>query len=201
MKKFGVLLLTLCLFTLILGILPIHGESALYDQVLRLHVLADSDDEGDQWIKQQVRDTVLTLVQPLLSEASSVEEAEEILSAQLPFLTDAAQNTVWELGCEDPVTLELNRESYPTRSYESCAFPSGSYLSLRVRIGSGEGQNWWCVLFPPLCLSASSSTEAEEAFISVGFTEEQYRVITQTQSPTYTVRFKLLEVFERHLGS
>lgn len=201
MKKFGLLLFALCLLVLILGILPVHGEHAVYDNVLRLHVLADSDREEDQAIKLQVRDALLRRCEPLLRDAASRREAEEILREQLDELTEEAQKVLEQLGSNAPVSLELSQEEYPTRAYERCAFPSGSYLSLRVRIGSGEGQNWWCVLFPPLCLSAASDRDAENAFISVGFTDEQYRVITETDSPTYTVRFKLLEVLEKHLGS
>ncbi|MBQ9085741.1 MAG: stage II sporulation protein R [Clostridia bacterium] len=200
MKKFGTLLLTFCILFLILGILPIHGESAVYDQVLRLHVLADSDSDTDQKVKLQVRDAILEETKPLLSHCASRDEAEQILKENLDTLTAAAQNALREAGSSHTVTLELGEEEYPTRTYEHCAFPSGKYLSLRVRIGSGEGKNWWCVLFPPMCLSAASAQSSEDAFISVGFTDEQYRVITETQDPTYTVRFKLLEVFEKHLG-
>ena len=88
-------------------------------------------------------------------------------------------------------------EEYPERSYDSVCFPSGEYLSLRVCIGEAEGQNWWCCLFPPLCLGASSvsSKQAEDSFISVGLTPSQYKIITETDKPVYKIRFKLLELF------
>lgn len=201
MKKIGSLLLTLCVLFLILGILPIHGENEIYDRVLRLHVLANSDCEQDQAMKLKVRDAVLSVSEPLLREVSTREEAESVLSNNLSLLKATAENTLRAMGSEDAVTVELGHERYPTRTYDRLAFPSGNYLSLRVRIGSGEGRNWWCVLFPPMCLSAASTDHREDAFISVGFTDEQYRVITETDQPTYAVRFKLLEVLEKHLGS
>ena len=93
--------------------------------------------------------------------------------------------------------VELGEEEYPTKNYESFCFPSGSYVSLRVLIGDAEGQNWWCVLFPPLCLSAATDkSSTEDAFIAVGLTQEQYKVITETDDTTYEVRFKILEGIE-----
>ena len=201
MKRFGSLLLTLCALFLLLGLLPVHGECEVYDRVLRLHVLANSDSEEDQAVKLQVRDALLRVTEPLLEEISTREEAEAVIRDSLPLLKETADETLKSLGSDHRATVELSRERYPTRTYDQCAFPSGSYLSLRVRIGSGEGKNWWCVLFPPMCLSAASRESREDAFISVGFTDEQYRVITETDDPTYTVRFKILEVFEEYLGS
>ena len=144
---------------------------------------------------------MLAVTDPLLRDAVTREEAEAILGSNLPLLKATAEDTLRSLDSEDTVTVELGRESYPTRTYARLAFPSGNYLSLRIRIGTGEGQNWWCVLFPPMCLSAASEESAADAFISVGFSDEQYRVITETDSLTYTARFKILEVFEKHLGS
>jgi stage II sporulation protein R len=89
-------------------------------------------------------------------------------------------------------------EDYPTRDYDSFCFPEGSYLSLRVEIGSGEGQNWWCCVFPPLCLGSANASRdsAEDAFIQVGLTPSQYKIITESEKPVYRVRFKLLELFQ-----
>ena len=90
------------------------------------------------------------------------------------------------------MTVELGQESYPTREYERLAFPAGEYLSLRVMIGEAEGQNWWCVLFPPLCLH--TAVTPEEEMISVGFTPDQIKVLTDSDTPKYRLRFKLLEL-------
>ena len=201
MKRFASLLLTLCVLFLLLGLLPVHGESQVYDKVLRIHVLANSDSEEDQAMKLQVRDAILQVTEPLLQEIHTREEAESVIRDHLPLLKETADRALESLGARHTATVELSQESYPTRIYEQCAFPAGSYLSLRIRIGSGEGQNWWCVLFPPMCLSAASKETAEDAFISVGFTDDQYRIITETNNPTYTVRFKILEVLKEQLHS
>ena len=189
----------LCLILLIgvLSFLPVHGESQLYQSVVRLHVLANSDSDEDQNLKLIVRDKVLEKATSLLSECNSQKEAQTIIESNLYVFESVAQSTVISEGYEYEVSIKLSDEEYPTKSYESCCFPSGNYLSLQILIGEAKGQNWWCVLFPPLCLSAAS--EGSEAFAEVGLTGEQYNVITETENPKYKVRFKLLEVFDSAL--
>ncbi len=183
--------------TAVLGFLPIHGESEVYQNVVRLHVLANSDSEEDQDLKLRVRDAILEKTQLMLKGCTSKSQAQQIIEYNLPEIEATAKSTVNLAGYDYSVSVQLGNEEYPTKNYESCCFPSGEYLSLRVLIGSAEGQNWWCVLFPPMCLSAA--TDSSEAFAQVGLTGEQYNVITQTQNPKYKVRFKLLEAFESAL--
>ncbi len=188
--------LCLLLLTLALTVLPVHGEAAVYDSVIRLHVLANSDSEADQAVKLQVRDAVLAVTEPLLAHAADREEAADILSAHLDDIQKAAADTLAAAGADTRVRVTLTTEEYPTRRYENLAFPAGSYLSLRVLIGEAAGQNWWCVLFPPLCLSAATDKRQQEAaLLSAGLTEEQYRIVTDTDKPKYRLRFKLLEFF------
>ena len=190
---------TLCLILLIgvLSFLPVHGESELYQSVVRLHVLANSDSDEDQNLKLIVRDKILEKAKSLLSECNSQKEAQAIIESNLYVFESIVQSTVISEGYEYEVRIKLSDEEYPTKNYESCCFPSGNYLSLQILIGEAKGQNWWCVLFPPLCLSAAS--EGSEAFAEVGLTGEQYNVITETENPRYKVRFKLLEVFDSAL--
>ena len=180
-------------------ILPIHGEAELYDNVIRLHVLANSDSEEDQALKLTVRDAVLEKTKTMLENVDSREQAEMILRQNLPVIEQTARDALRAAGAENTVTVELGQESYPTREYERLAFPAGEYLSLRVMIGEAEGQNWWCVLFPPLCLtaaSAKSDAETEAVCLSAGLTGEQYRMIADTEETKYKLRFKILEVAE-----
>ena len=198
MRKLWILTLTVCLLITAIGLLPVHGEAEIYDNVLRLHVLANSDSEADQALKLAVRDAMLGVGSGLFDGVTTRDEAEKILKENLALFEDAAARTIAEAGYSYPVRFELGEEEYPTRTYGSLCFPSGNYLSLRVIIGEGEGQNWWCVLYPPLCMSAASADQREEeAFIAVGFTGDQYRVITENATPTYRARFKMLEVFEK----
>ena len=200
MQKITVLTVTICILFLLISLLPVHGETEIYSGVLRLHVLANSDSEEDQALKLQVRDAVLAASEGFLTDCATREEARLAVEAHLPQLEQAARDAIHAAGRTDSVSLALGEEEYPTRSYESCCFPAGTYLSLRVIIGEGAGQNWWCVLFPPMCLSAATGEAAEDAFIAVGLTGEQYRVITETDRPTYSVRFRILEVMEQALS-
>ena len=111
-------------------------------------------------------------------------------------LTEAARFVLREHGFDDTVSIEMGLESYPTRTYDSLCFPAGEYISMRVSLGKGEGQNWWCCLFPPLCLDAATVGKevAEDACISVGFTPTQYKIITESDQPVYRARFKILEL-------
>jgi len=197
-SRFFGITLTFCTVLLILGLAPVHGEADVYDTVVRLHVLANSDSTEDQTLKLQVRDAVLKVTTPALADCTSQEMARERLSEKLGEIQRAAQQTVADSGRSDGVTVTLGREDYPTRDYDSFAFPEGSYLSLRVEIGEGDGQNWWCCVFPPLCLGASNASKesAEDAFIQVGLTPSQYKIITESEQPVYRVRFKLLELFQ-----
>ena len=200
-KRFCVAIVILLVVMMAVSFLPVHGEQEVYDTVVRLHVLANSDREEDQALKLTVRDAVLEAAASYLEGCTTQEEAIQSLTLHLSDLEAVAAETVTAEGYNYPVTVLLGEEDYPTRTYESCAFPAGSYVSLRVCIGEAEGQNWWCCLFPPLCLSAASAkSDNEDAFVQVGLTKDQYGIITETERTKYKVRFKILEVIEDWFG-
>lgn len=177
--------------------LPVHGEQAIYDAVIRLHVIANSDSEEDQALKLRVRDAVLALTTERLAGCCDRAQAEAQLSDMLETLEGEAERVLREAGCDMPVRVTLGEECYPTRNYEAFCFPAGEYVSLRVMIGEAAGQNFWCVLFPPLCMSAATvgREAAEEELVAVGLSRDQYAIITETKDTKYRVRFKFLEVF------
>lgn len=201
-KRFYPALAALLVIIMALSFLPVHGEAEIYDTVVRLHVLAHSDSDEDQALKLRVRDAVLAVTEPMLTDCTDQASAAAALEAGREDIRAAAEAVITAEGREDlsgTVRVELGREDYPERTYDACCFPSGRYLSLRVMIGEGAGHNWWCVLFPPLCLSAASAereTSAEDAFIAVGLTRDQYAIITETGKTKYKIRFKLLELFQ-----
>lgn len=200
-KRFYTALVVLLFLLFLVTYLPIHGEAEIYDTVVRLHVLANSDSEADQALKLKVRDGVLACTAPLLEGVSSRDEAVEIITRHMDDIYAAAEAVVAaetpDGGERQRVKIILGTEDYPTRSYETCAFPAGEYVSLRVCLGDAEGENWWCVLFPPMCLSAATAEDsAEDAFISVGLSKDQYGIITDTQDTKYKIRFKVLEMWE-----
>ena len=130
MKKYGIFALILCMLFGVIGLLPVHGESGIYENVLRLHVLANSDSPEDQELKLKVRDAVLSAADGLLASATSRDEAIHLVLEHLPLLTEAAKSAILSEGRNDTVSLELGEELYPTRNYEACCFPSGKYTSL-----------------------------------------------------------------------
>lgn len=197
-KKILIAFLVLCSVLLAIGLLPVHGESEIYDTVVRLHVIANSDSDEDQALKLCVRDAVLEACAPLTEDCKTQADAVQALEKNIDLIQAAAERVIAEQGFDYPVSVLLGEEEYPRRDYDSFCFPAGRYVSLRVCIGEADGRNWWCCLFPKLCLGAASvsSKEAEEACISVGLTPSQYKIITENEKPVYKVRFKLLELLQ-----
>lgn len=204
-KKFYPALAALLIILMALSFLPVHGEADVYDTVVRLHVLANSDSDEDQALKLAVRDAVLSVTADDLRGVTDREAAVAAVTDRMEDIRLAAEQVIADAGRDDlcgTVTVTLGEEEYPRRTYGDCTLPAGTYLSLRVGIGAAEGHNWWCVLFPPLCLSAAEANRdsAEDAFVAVGLTKDQYAVITETQHTRYRVRFKILELWERWFG-
>ena len=192
MKKILTLVFVFALCLVALNFLPVHGEEAIYNSVIRLHVIAASDSDADQALKLKVRDAVLSGLSTLSEGCLSKSEAEEKLASQLDEIRAVALETLAAEGCDCHVSVSLGKEKYPQKSYDGVCFPAGEYTSLRIVIGEGEGKNWWCVLFPQLCLAGAKNAEA--AFVEVGLTPEQYRVITETDVPKYKLRFKIIDI-------
>lgn len=183
---------------LLLGLWLEREQSRVSDSVLRLHVLANSDSAEDQSLKLMVRDAVLEEAKVILPEGSSVREAEQILSNNLERLAAAGAAVVEREGYDYPVSAGLEDSWFPTKEYEDFALPAGQYRALRIIIGEGEGQNWWCVVFPPLCLASVSETAAQTA-LEAGMDSQQVALLTG-ESEGYVVKFKLLEWWEQLKG-
>ena len=168
-------------------------QQQLSDKVLRLHVLANSDSEADQALKRKVRDSVLETASAILADCPDRETAEQRLSAALPEIEDAARARIAAEGGKQTVTAELRPTVFPTREYEDFTLPAGEYLALRVVLGEGEGHNWWCVVFPPLCAETTSSLT--QTAMAAGLTEEEVALITESDG--YQLKFKAVELWEK----
>ncbi len=189
-----VILLTISVL-LLLGLWLEREQTDLSDSVLRLHVLANSDCTEDQQLKLKVRDAVLQEAKAVLPEDSSAAQAELILRSNLDRLAAAGAAVVAREGYNYPVTAEMKNTWFPTKEYEDFALPAGEYRALRIVIGEGDGRNWWCVVFPPLCLASVAETVQETA-LQAGMTEQQVALLTG-ESEGYVVKFKLLELWEQ----
>ena len=148
---------------------------------MRLHVIAASDSAADQRVKLDVRDALLAYLSPRLEAASGVRDAAAVIAASAPELKRIAETV-----SGGSARVELGRETYPTREYETFSLPAGEYTSLRVTLGAGGGRNWWCVVYPPLCTAGVET--AQEAVLS----DDDIKLITE-DGGGYVFRFRLLE--------
>lgn len=184
------------IIVLILGVIYVYSvyrdRETLNNQVVRLHVIADTDDPVDQEIKLLVRDEVLKIVDNIKLGTNTKDEMMTQLKMQLPALQEAANDILHQLGKQYNAVVTLGKESFPTREYDTFSLPAGVYDSLRVTIGSGEGKNWWCVVFPSLCTPAVA-VDVEETAIEAGFSDHLSKALTHEGG--YEVRFWLLDCF------
>ncbi len=134
----------------------------LSENILRLHVLAASDDETDQAHKLLVRDAVVNLMSPYMEAASTKEEAISLVNEHMNEIIDAANSALMSTGDENTVTVTLSREYFPEKTYGELTFPAGEYDALRICIGKADGHNWWCVMFPSLCLINASTVSVSD---------------------------------------
>ena len=169
----------------------IADRQRLNEELIRLHVVANSDSEEDQALKLRVRDAVTESLAQAMADIGDVDQAKAYLQENLPKIQKLANDTLRELGCEDTAVVSLMEEAFDTRYYETFTLPAGVYEALRITIGEGEGQNWWCVVFPTLCLSATSEG-FEDTAAGAGFPESLTGALTGEEE--YEVRFFLLDV-------
>ena len=177
------LLLALC-FSLCIGTWAQAKQSSLSSSLVRLHVIAVSDDEYEQSLKLRVRDGVLSYIAPKLRDVKSAQQAQEIIKNELDGIKAAAESSAEGRSVE----VTLSQEYYPTRNYEKFSLPAGKYQSLRVILGEGEGHNWWCVVFPPLCISAAEQEQAVESM-----SEDMRGIVTEEDG--YEYKFRILELW------
>ncbi len=166
------------------------SESVRAD-VVRLHILANSDSEEDQAVKLLVRDALLQESEALAGEYTSVEEAEEYFRENRDELTEIANRVLKENGFDYTATVTLTEEYYETRQYGELTFPAGIYTSLRVILGEGKGHNWWCVMFPNLCISVAGDIKTRKGGAD-NMSPNSKKVVEEK----YEVKFKIVEIYE-----
>ena len=175
------------------GAAATRTQDQLADKVVRLHVLANSDSAEDQALKLRVRDTVLAQATQWLEEAQDSRTAESLLRGRLLEVERLAAEEIQKSGYDYSVTAEVAVTEFPTREYDSFTLPAGDYLALRIIIGEGSGQNWWCVVFPPLCTAAASDVPVTA--LAAGLSAEEVSLITEEDSG-YVLKFKTVEFWE-----
>lgn len=194
MKKYQMIEIAVAIGLVISVLFSVIGFSAdcneVRNNVIRLHILANSDAEEDQRVKLLVRDALLSCGSELFSGIVNISNAEEYLEKEKELLVQKANKVLSENGFDYKAEIYLTNEYFNTREYESFTLPAGEYLALKVILGNGNGHNWWCVMFPPLCLPAATKRNDAEIILGKNGSE----IIS---SPTkYKMKFKIIEIIE-----
>lgn len=195
LKRWEAALMVGVAVALLAGAVLEREHTDLAGRVIRLHVIANSDSPEDQTLKLQVRDSILACAADAYEPGDDIHTACQRLRDRLPVLQQAGERTVREQGYAYPVQVTLGSSRFPTKRYDDFALPAGEYTALRVVIGDGAGENWWCVAFPPLCLGSVTET-VEDAAAAGHFTRRQVSLITG-ESEGYVVKFKALELWDK----
>lgn len=165
-----------------------RSEAKIFDNAIRLHILAEDNSETAQAVKLCVRDAILTEYSDIFNNNENVIEASKALESSLADIEATANRVLSEYNADYRASVEWGYEEYPTRVYENITLPAGRYRSLRINLGRAEGNNWWCVLFPPLCTDAAKNNSLSQS----GVNENDSRVFKEKK---YIFRFKILELF------
>lgn len=190
MNKLFFYAITLLLTTLTLALIPTEAEGKIYEDTVRLHILANSDTEEDQELKIKIRDDILGEFSERLSDFESAEEAKESIEDTIRDIESFCEERIRSYGYSYDVSVTLGKEWYETREYEDFTLPKGYYSSLKVVIGSGEGKNWWCVAYPPLCLDMALENAPSDDAVKK-YSDSEFQLITRGG---YTAKFKVLEL-------
>ena len=199
-KRFFIVLILFSIFVFISAISYVNAVSEdLSESVFRLHVIANSDSKEDQDLKYKVRDSILEYINELAVDCSSKDEVIALATEKQEALHDIAKKVIEENGYDYDVNISIGNFEFPTKTYGDISFPAGNYDALRVEIGEAGGQNWWCVMFPPLCfVDVTSGVVPDESkeTIKENLNDEEYDLISDTESPTIKFKFSLIEFFK-----
>ncbi len=187
------LLLGLCA-AMLWGAWSMQRQDALAQKMIRLHVIANSDSDADQALKLEVRDKVLDFTTTVLQRSADMEDAQMRLREELTRIEDIARREIAHQGYDYPVTAQLASTEFPLKEYDGFSLPAGEYMALRLVIGEGAGQNWWCVVYPPLCTAAA--TDMPRTAVAAGLTDDDVSLITG-EDTGYVLRFRSVELWEQ----
>ena len=198
-KRFSLITLLLLIYCMICAFSYVNAVSNnIQNSVFRLHVIANSDSSEDQNLKYIVRDKVLEYINTISDSTSSKEDVIALVNKNINEIQKIAENTIIENGYNYSVKLSIGNFAFPTKSYGDITFPAGFYDALKIEIGRAEGQNWWCVMFPPLCfVDVTSGIVPEESKenIKENLSEEEYNLLSTT-SDDISFKFKIVEFFQ-----
>ena len=199
-KRFFIVLILFSLFVFISAISYVDAVSKdLSNSVFRLHVIANSDSTEDQNLKYKVRDKVLGYMNEISKNCSSKEDVILLATEHLSEFEEIAKQVIVDNGYDYDVTVKIGNFDFPTKSYGDISFPAANYDALRIEIGSAQGQNWWCVMFPPLCfVDVTSGVVPDESkeIMKENLKDEEYSIISDNESSDIKFKFSLIEFFK-----
>lgn len=199
-KRAFIIITLLCLFILISAISYVDAVSAdIADSVFRLHVIANSDTKEDQDLKYKVRDKIIEYMNSIAKDCTSKQEVISLANEHRKDFQEIAKQVILDNGYNYDVNIYIGKFDFPTKNYGDISFPAGTYDSLRIEIGQSSGQNWWCVMFPPLCFVDVTSgvvPEESKSMIQDNLSQEEYNIISNQKSPDIQVKFSLIEMFQ-----
>lgn len=201
-KMISILSFLLFIYTSICAISYAQNISSdIASSVFRLHVIANSDNQQDQDLKYIVRDNLLSYMNELCSNCENKEQAIKLVTEHSNEFEKIAQDTINEQGFSYTVKINIGNFEFPTKNYGDISLPAGFYDALRVEIGEAKGQNWWCVMFPPLCfvdISSGIVPEESKEIMEDNLNEEEFALISDSSNEEMHFKFKLIEFFQEH---
>ena len=197
--RFFALFLTLTLlFTLALSYAKTTGRD-ISNAVVRLHIVANSNSERDQKLKLNVRDRIIKDTSHIFEETLSPTQALALASENISLIKNLAEDEIKRLGYDYPVTVSVGKEAFPTKTYGNLTLPSGRYNAVKVKIGEAEGENWWCVMYPPLCFTDGIISVSENSISQLknSLSESEFMLLTKSStSLPVEIKFKIVELFQ-----
>ncbi len=192
----GVLVLLICaMITGSVTTYAINSNNSIADEIIRFHVVANSDTDVDQELKQAVRDKVLDYMRPKLAESKSIEMSRNIINNEKENIAKVAADVIASWNKDYSVYVALDKANFPTKAYGDIVFPAGEYEACRIVIGEGKGENWWCVMYPPLCYVDAAKgvvpLEGKEQ-LKTNLNTEQYNIVTSHKAQ-YKIKFKIID--------
>ncbi len=174
-------------------------KSGIANNVLRLHIIGESDTVSDQNLKLKVRDRILSDYSGIFKECSNIKETIKVADEKLSKIEESAKDELLKYGYNKAVTATLSTCTFPTKTYEDVSLPAGKYTALNIKIGDGKGQNWWCVMYPPLCLTEGviSVPDSSKEKLKEVLTEDEYKLITNAKG--FEIKFKIAEILGKYI--
>lgn len=200
MRKIVISLLFGLMFSMLIMAYADETQKSIADSLVRLHIVANSDSQIDQSVKLLVRDAVIDELSPIISNASNPSHAQQIINDNLSLVEKAAQSVLKKNNLSYGATALCTISHFPTKQYENIILPAGNYNALKIILGNGDGQNWWCVMYPPLCFEGSidgNMNSDAKTLLKSNLDSDEYALICQNSSIPVKFKFKIFEIFDK----